>query len=98
MNSEENMMNNNDNDDEFFQFTHDFINLDTLHLTFSIIRNKWADSDNQNAADISLLIRINQACRVSETNFLFDEIFILSRNFLISETKLDFHKILFEIL
>jgi len=32
--------NNDDNDDKFSEFTYNFVNLDTLHLTFSIIRNK----------------------------------------------------------
>ena len=46
LNDYENLDNNNDNnndddnDDKFSEFTHDFINLDTLHLTFSIIRDK----------------------------------------------------------
>ena len=67
-------------------------------MTFSIIQDKWADSDNQNAADISSLIRTNQACKASETNSLSDEAFILSRNLSISETTSDFHKMSFRIL
>ena len=41
---------------------------------------------------------MNQACRAFKINSLFDEAFILSRNFLISETTSDFHKVLSEIL
>ena len=104
LNDYENLDNNDDNNDdddndnEFFEFICDFVDLNTLQLTFSIIQDKWADSDNQNAADISLLIKVNQACEVFETNSLFDEAFILSRNFSISETTSDFHKVSSEIL
>ena len=98
LNDCENFDDNDDNDNEFSEFTYDFVDFDTLQLTFSIIQNKWADSDSQNAADISSLIKINQACEASETNFLFNKIFILSRNFLIFETTLNFHQVSFKIL
>ena len=41
---------------------------------------------------------MNQACKVFETNSLFDEAFILSKNLSISETTSDFHQMSSEIL
>ena len=98
MNDYKNFNNNDNNNDEFFKFTHNFVNFNTLQLVFSIIWNKWADSDNHNAADIFSLIEINQAYKASETNFLSDKAFILLKKFLISKTTLNFYQVLFKIL
>ena len=46
MNDCENLDDNDDNDNEFSEFTHNFVDFDTLQLIFSIIQDKWADSDN----------------------------------------------------
>ena len=104
LNDYENLDNKNDNnnddnnDDESFKFIHDLINLDTLHLIFLIIRDKWADFDSQNAADIFSLVKANQACWASETNSVSDEAFILLRNYLMSEMTLNFYRVSFRIL
>ena len=98
LNDCENFNNNDDNDNEFSEFIHNFVDFDTLQLTFLIIQDKWADSDSQNAADIFLLVKANQACRVFETNSLSDEVFILSRNLSISKITSDFHQVSFKIL
>ena len=82
-----------DNDDESPESTRDFIDLDTLHLAFSIIRDKWADSDSQDAADIPSLVGANQACRAPETNSASDEASILPRNHSIPGTTSDFHRV-----
>ena len=98
LNDCENLDDNDDNDDEFSEFICDFVNFNILQLTFSIIQDKWADSDSQNAADISLLVKMNQAYEASEINSLSDKTFILLKKFLISETILNFHQMSFKIL
>ena len=46
LNNFKNLNNDDDNDDETSKSTHNFINLNTLYLAFSIIRNKWANFNN----------------------------------------------------
>ena len=54
--------------------TDDSISLDTLHLAFSIIKNKWAQSDCRNTKDIPSLVEPWHAHGAPEPNPVFDDV------------------------
>ena len=83
-----------DNDDVIkSETTDDSINLDMLYLAFSIIKNKWADSDCRDTQDIPSLINPWHADRTLTANSVFEEVPTVPGNDRALGTSPDFYNI-----